>query len=225
MIVAVLTIVLFATPSEAVSRVHFVKAQKAFAVHDWRHALDEFTAANETAPAELPDLWFDIGQCHRNLGHTRQAAAAFTRYLALAPEAPDRDRVRALVAALGGKPPDDAPGAAATAAPLAPASAPTTATSDPAPTAPAPAPASVDAAPDIATRALPLVPSGADTTPPKPKHRHWKLWTGLAIGAAVVAAGVGLGVGLGMQSSGSSQTMAPAVPSLGSAATFDTRSH
>ena len=100
-----LTIVLLAAPSEAVSRVHFVKAQKAFAQHDWRHALDEFTAASEAAPTELPDLWFDIAQCHRNLGHPRLAVAAFERYLALKPDAPDREQVRALIVSLGGKPP------------------------------------------------------------------------------------------------------------------------
>jgi len=101
MMAAVLTLVLLAAPSEAVSRAHFAKAQKSFTQHDWRHALDEFTAASESAPSELPDLWFDIAQCHRNLGHQRQAAAAFTRYLALAPEAPDRDKVRSLILSLG----------------------------------------------------------------------------------------------------------------------------
>jgi len=94
MMAAVLTIVLLAAPSEAVSRAHFVKAQKSFTQHDWRRALDEFTAADESAPAELPDLWFDIAQCHRNLGHARQAAAAFTRYLELAPDAPDASLIR-----------------------------------------------------------------------------------------------------------------------------------
>ena len=104
MMAAVLTIVLLAAPSEAVSRAHFAKAQKAFAAHDWRRALDEFTSAGEAAPDELPDLWFDIGQCHRNLGHPRLAVAAFERYLALKPDAADRERVRGLVVALGGRP-------------------------------------------------------------------------------------------------------------------------
>jgi tetratricopeptide (TPR) repeat protein len=212
MMAAVLTIVLFAAPSETVSRAHFVKAQKSFTQHDWRHALDEFTAASETAPSELPDLWFDIAQCHRNLGHQRQAAAAFTRYLALAPDAPDRDKVRALIVSLGGKlddPPPPPPQPMLT--PPAPAP-----SIDPAP-APAPEP------PPVATNAaLPLVPP-ADAPPPPKAHRHWKVWTGVAVGVAAVALGVGLGVGLGMQSNGSPT---PAmVPSLGSAATFDTRSH
>ena len=223
---AVLTIVLAAVaaaaPSEAVSRAHFVKAQKAFSQHDWRHALDEFTAAGEAAPAELPDLWFDIAQCHRNLGHARQAAAAFTRYLALAPDAPDRDKVRALVVSLGGKLPDDPPPVvAALAAPAAPIAA-APAVVDPPPAAPAPSPP-IEPTPAVAASALPLVPAG-DAPPPHKPHRRWKLWTGLAIGAAVVAVGVGLGVGLGTASNGGSSPMQP-LPALGSAATFDTRGH
>ncbi|HEX6838884.1 MAG TPA: tetratricopeptide repeat protein [Polyangia bacterium] len=228
MMAAVLTIVLLAAPSEAVSRAHFVKAQKAFSQHDWRHALDEFTAAGEAAPAELPDLWFDIGQCHRNLGHARQAAAAFTRYLSLAPDAPDRDKVRALVAALGGKLPDDpapvvvasaAPVAAAPPAPVVPV---VPVSLDAPPAAATPGPAAEATTPAVAASALPLVPA-ADTPPPPRRHRRWKLWTGLAIGAAVVAVGVGLGVGLGTASNGTSPTQP--LPALGSAATFDTRGH
>ena len=221
MMAALLTIVLLAAPSEVVSRAHFVKAQKAFSQHDWRHALDEFTAAGESAPSELPDLWFDIGQCHRNLGHTRQAVAAFTRYLELAPDAGDREKVRALVVSLGGKPPaDDSPATpAAAAAPPGPAPI-AAALTDLAPAA-ATSSAPVDAAPAVADRALPLVPTN-DAPPPPPKkvHRHWKLWTGLAVGAAAVALGVGLGVGLGTSSGGSPTQPLPA---LGSAATFDTR--
>lgn len=211
MIAAVLTIVLFAAPSETVSRAHFAKAQKSFTQHDWRRALDEFTAASESAPTELPDLWFDIAQCHRNLGHQRQAAAAFTRYLALSPpDAPDRDKVRALIVSLGGKLDEPAP-----APPMPALTAPPVI--DP---APAPAP-TVETTPVAAAATLPLVPP-ADAPPPAKAHRHWKLWTGVAVGVAAVALGVGLGVGLGMQNGSSTP---PMVPSLGSAATFDTRSH
>jgi hypothetical protein len=214
MMAAVLTIVLLAAPSEAVSRAHFVKAQKSFTQHDWRRALDEFTAASEAAPNELPDLWFDIAQCHRNLGHQRQAAAAFTRYLALAPEAPDRDKVRSLIVSLGGKLDDP---------PIAPS--PTPALVAPAPALDAaPAPASPpEPAPAATKAALPLVPPADAPLPPK-AHRHWKVWTGVAVGVAAVALGVGLGVGLGMQNS-SSTSSPPMVPTLGSAATFDTRGH
>ena len=213
MTAAILTIVLLAAPSEALTRVHFAKAQKAFAAHEWRHALDEFAAASEAAPEELPDLWFDIAQCHRNLGHPRLAVAAFERYLALKPDAADRERVRALIVSLGGKPP------------------PAIVADEPAPVekaAPAPA-LSVDSVPSMVTppvepkpqvAAVPLVPL-ADAPPPPKAHRRWKVWTGVAVGVAAVALGVGLGVGLGT----GGPSMTPTTPSLGSAATFDTRGH
>jgi hypothetical protein len=213
MMAAVLTIVLFAAPSEAVSRVHFAKAQKAFAQHEWKHALDEFAAASESSPEELPDLWFDIGQCHRNLGHPRLAVAAFERYLALKPDAADRERVRGLIVTLGGKPAPDPPPTpdpppVATLAPAAPAPI------GPALVVDTPAPAM-----QPATATLPLVPP-ADAPPPAKAHRHWKVWTGVAVGVALVAVGVGLGVGLG---TGGGSSMGQGTPSLGSAATFDTR--
>jgi hypothetical protein len=215
MIAAVLTVVLLASPaSDATSRLHFARAQKAFAQHDWRRALDEFSAANETASEELPDLWFDIAQCQRNLGHARLAVVAFERYLALKPDAPDRDKVRTLIVSLGGKAPPPVEEAA------------------PAPVvAPAPAePALVvvaDTRPAVtvtASPSLPLVPTN-DAPPPK-RNRHWKVWTGVAVGVAVAALGVGLGVGLGTASHSSTGSMglAPA-PSLGTGVTFDTRGH
>jgi tetratricopeptide (TPR) repeat protein len=105
----VLTIVLAAVPSEAVSRLHFQRAQKSFAQHDYRRALDEFTTANENATAELPELYFDIAQCHRNLGHARLAVLAFQHYLALRPDAPDRAQVRAMIVQLGGRAPAEDP--------------------------------------------------------------------------------------------------------------------
>jgi Tetratricopeptide repeat len=221
MIAALLTILLFAAPTEAVSRAHFVKAQKAFAQHEWRHALEEFTAAGELASSEVPALWFDIGQCQRNLGHPRQAAAAFERYLSLEPDAPDRERVRALIVALGGKPP-----------PLPPSDSPPP-VEDPQPApvvAPAsavvPLPAMVAPPVEPTPTALPLVPTNDEPPPPPPKrNRHWKVWTGVAIGVAVAAVGVGLGVGLGKDGHASTSSGTMSTPTLGSAGTFDTRNH
>jgi tetratricopeptide (TPR) repeat protein len=215
MTAAVLTIVLLAAPSEAVSRAHFSRAQKAFAQHDWRRALEEFTATSESTPTELPDLWFDIGQCHRNLGHTRQAVAAFDRYLALKPDAPDRDKVRGLIVTLGGHVSDDP------APPPPPALTPPDEPAPPAATSPSSEPKPL-AATTVVSSGLPLIPP-ADAPPP-PKHRRWKLWTGVAVGVALVAVGVGLGVGLGTANSGGTQQPSM-VPAIGSSATFDTRPH
>ena len=63
-----------------------------------------------------------------------------------------------------------------------------------------------------------------DTPPPAKAHRRWKVWTGVAIGVAVVAVGVGLGVGLGT-AGGNGGSPSVMTPTLGSAATFDTRNH
>ena len=242
MTAAVLTLVLLAAPSQAVSRAHFGKAQKAFAQHDWRRALDEFTAAGEAAPAELPDLWFDIGQCHRNLGHARQAVAAFTRYLELRPDAPDRDKVRALVVALGGEPPPDDPPPAAAPSPSSSSS--SSSSVDPVVAGVVVVVVVAVARPvagrgrgrrdERAGRGRPHAVAGGERAAAgagerraaaRKPHRRWKLWTGVAVGVALVAVGVGLGVGLGTAPSGGGATMPPAIPSLGSAATFDTRGH
>jgi tetratricopeptide (TPR) repeat protein len=207
-----LGVVLFAAPSAAVSRVHFIHAQRAAAQHDWRRALEEFTAASEAAPSELPDLWFDIGQCHRNLGHARQAVAAFERYLALKPDAADRAKVRALIASLGGRAADEpapAPAPSGESAAEAPATADT----------PSPSSSATPVAPTtVAAPAADPLLAATPAPPPKPRRR-WALWTGVAVGAALTAIAVGVGVGVGTAGDhGGSPS-----PMLGSAATFDTR--
>jgi tetratricopeptide (TPR) repeat protein len=213
-----LVLVLLATPSEALSRAHFAKAQKSFAQHDWRRALDEFTAASESAPAELPDLYFDIAQCHRNLGHARQAVMAFEKYLALKPDAADKQKVRALIVQLGGRAIEDAPAPAVEdAAPpveeVAPAVETATATAPPTATA-------------TATATATPVNALTEPTPQKvtPKKR-WPIWVGVAAGVGLTAIAVGVGVGVGTSSSGHGATTPMGTPMLGSAGTFDTRGH
>ncbi|MDB4970113.1 MAG: hypothetical protein JWN44_5802 [Myxococcales bacterium] len=238
----VLTIVLAATPAEALSRVHFQRAQKLFAQHDYRRALDEFTVASENAPTELPELYFDIAQCHRNLGHARQAVLSFQHYLALRPDAPDRVQVRAMIVQLGGRAPaeDGAPAAEPPAAsgamvasssgsfaPSSPSGASSLALSPP-PSASEPSATGKELSstsagqPGAPTEASPLLT--ATQSPPEHAHRRrWPIWVGVAAGVAVTAVAVGLGVGL--SSSGNGAAPAPSSPTLGSAGTFDTRGH
>ena len=198
---SLLLIVWLLAPSAAISRVHFIHGQRLFQQRDYRRALEEFTTAAEAAPGELPDLWFDIGQCHRNLGHARLATLAFEHYLALAPDAADRAKVQAMIVQLGGHaapelPPPSEP------APEAPA-----AVSVATPPAPEPTPA---AATPSATTLTASVPA------PAPSHRRrWLIWGGVAGGVVVGALAIGLGVGL---SGGHA-----ASPMLGSGGTFDTR--
>jgi hypothetical protein len=218
----VLVLVLFGAPSEAVSRAHFVKAQKSFAQHDWRKALDEFTAASESAPVELPDLYFDIAQCHRNLGHARQAVLAFEKYLALKPEAADRQKVRALIVQLGGKVAEEA---AVVAVEEPVVEAPQSLVASPAPsfTSPSPITSTITTTPTI----TPTSTSGAAkidlvAEPVAKPKRRWPIWVGVgaAVGLTAIAVGVGVGVG-----TSSSHGATPGTPMLGSAGTFDTRGH
>jgi hypothetical protein len=217
----VLVLVLFAAPSEAVSRAHFGKAQKAFAAHDWRRALDEFTAASESAPTEIPDLYFDIAQCHRNLGHARLAVMAYERYLALKPEAADKQKVRALIVQLGGKVAEDPPAAPSVeeTAVAAEETAPPTANVAADVRAPTPTPTQTPTtSQSVATVEL--------SAPPLEKvkvKRRWPIWVGVAAGVGLAAVAVGVGVGVGTSSSSGHGTTPN--PMLGSAGTFDTRGH
>jgi tetratricopeptide (TPR) repeat protein len=91
------------------ARAHFQRGQALFADARYREALGEFEAANQAAPVEVADLYFNIGQCHRNLGQPREAVTAFERYLELRPDAGDRKSLRALIARLRSKlPPEPA---------------------------------------------------------------------------------------------------------------------
>jgi hypothetical protein len=218
-----LLLVVLAAPTATLSRQHFERARRWFAQHDYRRALDEFTAAAESAPTELPDLWFDIGQCHRNLGHNRQAVLAFDRYLALATDAGDRAKVQALVTQIGGRPvaapAEPAPPVAAVepaaASPAEPATPPT---ATPATTPP------LAAAPVAAPAALLASDTPSAPAPVRPRRR-WMVWTAVAGGVAVTAVALGLGLGLTLDhgAAAASPTGGAPLPMLGSAGTFDTR--
>ena len=231
---------LFAAPSEVVSRAHFVKAERLFAQHDWRRALDEFTAASESAPTELAELSFDIAQCHRNLGHARQAVLAYEHYLALKPDAADKLKVRALIAQLGGHaaPPAASPEDASSPAPEATSPSPSANSDAPAaaglsaaevaPATPS-APSQPAAVPSLAAPASSDARLTASPAPPPARaRRRWPVWTAVAAGLALTAVAVGVGVGVGVGSSGGHGATPPTAlppPMLGSAGTFDTRGH
>lgn len=58
-------------------------------------ALPRFEEAYAVFPA--PQLLFNIGQCHRELGHHERAVFFYERYLAEMPHAPNAETVRELV--------------------------------------------------------------------------------------------------------------------------------
>jgi tetratricopeptide (TPR) repeat protein len=100
---AILTLVLLAVWTPAVAeprraREHFDEAESLYAQGDFEAALSEYLAAFDEQP--LPELLFNVGQCQRNLDRYGDAIFSFRRYLALRPDAPNREAVLKLVAEL-----------------------------------------------------------------------------------------------------------------------------
>lgn len=77
------------------ARQRYDRAERLYAVGKFKEALDEFTAAYEAAP--LPDFLFNIGQCHRRLGHHDEAIFFFTGFLERADNV-NRADIEALIA-------------------------------------------------------------------------------------------------------------------------------
>jgi tetratricopeptide (TPR) repeat protein len=76
---------MFAAPVQAQEGVEeraqalYAEGEAAYAGGNYESALESFNAAYELIP--VPGLLFNIGQCHRKLGHHEQAADYFKRYL------------------------------------------------------------------------------------------------------------------------------------------------
>jgi tetratricopeptide (TPR) repeat protein len=75
----VLLTVAQSTAPEREARQHFRAAEKLYSEGDFERALGEYQAAYKAR--QLPGFLFNIGQCHRNLGHYKQAIGAFRAYL------------------------------------------------------------------------------------------------------------------------------------------------
>jgi tetratricopeptide (TPR) repeat protein len=80
------------------AREHFDEGESLYAAGDFDAALAEYLAAFAEEP--LPAFLFNVGQCHRNLDHYDAAIFSFKRYLALAPDAPNREAVLRLIVEL-----------------------------------------------------------------------------------------------------------------------------
>lgn len=70
-----------ATPADTSgdAKMIFAEAQQRFELGDFDGALDRFTRAYELS--KHPEILFNIGQCHRNLGDLRRSIFFFERYL------------------------------------------------------------------------------------------------------------------------------------------------
>ncbi len=109
------------------AREFFLKGKKAYQQGLYEEAMKNFKAALDVRPS--PILEYNIGRCHDKLGQQKEAIAAYKRYLVSRPNAPNRETVKARIAALEAlvnKPdPPAAPAAPETpAAPATPAAAP-----------------------------------------------------------------------------------------------------
>jgi len=77
---------------------HFERGEKLYALTKFSEALDEYQKAFDAKP--IPDFLFNIGQCYRNLGEYDAAIFSYQKYLKLAPDAPNRDKVEQLISEL-----------------------------------------------------------------------------------------------------------------------------
>ncbi len=79
-------VLMAAAPAQAApiedAKAAFAAGKEAFERGDYEIALQNFTRANSLVPA--PSLQYNIGNCQERLGHYKEAAASFERYLELA---------------------------------------------------------------------------------------------------------------------------------------------
>lgn len=154
------------------AREAYLRATQQYELGEYAQALDGFKDAYRNF--EDPAFLFDLAQCHRQLGDSRQAIHEYRMYLLKLPDAPNQRMVLDIIAKLERSaiprrvaPPEEPSASEPIATP-------------PALTAPTP---SVVVAPQVQMEAR----------SPTPLYKRWWLWT--AVGAAaVVAIGVGVGV-------------------------------
>jgi len=174
-------------------------------VGDFDAALADVTKAYKLRPA--PALLFNIGQCHRALHHWEKAEFFYHGYLREKPDAPNRDKVEALIEEMQQKQrAEGVPAAVTAAAPLAaaPLAAPL-ATPTPPPveattvplvmTEPRATPAPANAAPAAATEAT-MPAARRESSHPS----GWAIGLGSGAIAATVVAGIGAATLIDFQS-------------------------
>ena len=86
-VVVALVSSLSTTPAKAdatKARAHYERGTSLFQVGEYRRALDEFKQAH--IEKGDPAFLFNIAQCHRLLGESKEALTYYRRYLTLAPE-------------------------------------------------------------------------------------------------------------------------------------------
>lgn len=83
---------------QAGARRHFDSAIAHYRARRYREAIHEFELSIEQIPS--PDVWFNIGRAHEQLGEFRLAASSYRRYLHDRGDAPDASELTAHIEAL-----------------------------------------------------------------------------------------------------------------------------
>ena len=84
------------------ARAHAQQGTAHYNLDQWSPALAEYEAAYLVFPD--PALLFNIAQCHRKLGHPKEALDYFRKYLRVAPTAPNRAEVEKRIEQLEERP-------------------------------------------------------------------------------------------------------------------------
>jgi tetratricopeptide (TPR) repeat protein len=165
------------------ARNHFERGRRYFQVDEFQKAIEEFKAAHVEKPD--PAYLYNIAECHRRLGETKDALVFYRRFLSLSPpNNPARPTARKRIAELEAQH-DAAPtGAEAPPTVLMPIEA-----------VPGPAAPAVTAPPAfVDPPAVAVSPGPADTgpAPGASKPLYKRPWFLAVVGAVVVAGAVGV---------------------------------
>jgi hypothetical protein len=166
---------------KAAARIAYAQGSKFYDLNQYAEALDAFKRAYWNY--EEPAILYNIAQCHRALGHKKEAVDFYRSYIRKSPAARNRQDVEKIIAELNGA--LDNERAVSAAPPLG------TLTSDGKPSAPPP-PRVVPEAPPAPV----LVAKKTEITPPK--KRPW-IWGVVAGSVVLVGVAVGVGVGIGVR--------------------------
>jgi tetratricopeptide (TPR) repeat protein len=182
---------------KATARQAYIQGSKYYDLNQYAEALEAFKRAYWNY--EDPVIIYNIAQCHRALGHKKEAVDFYRSYLRKSSDARNRQEVEKIIAELNSA--IDKEHAVSTASPQG------TMASEVKPTAPLPQKsaepppaASSPEATEPAPRAAPVADAPKAKTDQPPKKRAW-IWGVVAGTALVVGVAVGVGVGIGLQPS------------------------
>ena len=103
LLVTAVSLVVLAAPDDGTNaaRAAAKEARVAFDAGNFQAALEKYEEAFRLKP--VPALQFNLGQCHRHLGHTERALYFFRRFLESNPPEPQAAQVRPLIGELEAK--------------------------------------------------------------------------------------------------------------------------